>query len=198
MRTTITPLSVPILALLLSACDSGPSSPDEIVSPPPIPTVTYALSGAVSELTPTGPAPIDGALVRDMNSGRTIMTDATGFYSLRGLSATSRSVSVSKFGYVTATNTLTMMGDTQLDIRLARVATYTLSGVVYEITEAGQVPLEGVEHGLYSFAWAMDGVHPLYVTKAGYQIFDPSGRPRDTVTPIVRGDKRFDIQLVRK
>ena len=53
-------------------------------------------------------------------------------------------------------------------------------------------------NGFYRLAWTIDGFHPLYVTKAGYQIFDPSGRARDTITARVLGDTRFDIQLVRK
>jgi hypothetical protein len=55
--------------------------------------------------------------------------------------------------------------------------------------------------GLYSLAWAMDGVHPLFVTKAGYEIFDPTGKLRDQlgrISATVRGNTRFDIQLVRR
>ena len=95
--------------------------------------------------------------------------------------------------------------------------TYNLSGVVFEMTAEGRIPIEGVEvycdscgspvghymgvhrrDGLYSLSWSANGVHPLYVTKAGYQIFDPAGVVRDTIDATVRGDTQFDIELVRR
>ena len=97
---------------------------------------------------------------------------------------------------------------------------YVLSGVVFEITAAGPVPIEGVEvycdscgspvghtfvytdaKGSYSLAWAMNGVHPLFVRRTGYEIFDPTGKLRDQygrISATVRGDTRFDIELVRR
>jgi hypothetical protein len=98
--------------------------------------------------------------------------------------------------------------------------TFTLSGVVFEMTATGQAPIEGVEiycdscgspdghtsvytdaNGFYSLAWTTDGQHPLFVTKAGYDIFDPTGTLRDgfgRITATVRGDTRFDVQLVKR
>ena len=98
--------------------------------------------------------------------------------------------------------------------------TYTLSGVVSEVTAAGNVPAEGVElycdscgspdghtftssdaNGLYSFAWARNGVHPLLVWKDGYVVIDPSGTLSDgraVKNATVDGDTRFDIQIVRR
>ena len=67
-------------------------------------------------------------------------------------------------------------------------ATYTLSGMVFEVAPQGQVPIEGVEvycdscgspqghtftytdsDGTYSFSWTSVGPNPLYVTKSGYE-----------------------------
>jgi hypothetical protein len=98
--------------------------------------------------------------------------------------------------------------------------TYTLSGVVFEITGEGQVPLEGVEvycdscgspvghtfvytdaDGVYRLEWTSNGVHPLFVTKAGYEIFDPAGTLTDDygrISAKVSGDTRFDVQLIRR
>ena len=109
-----------------------------------------------------------------------------------------------------------MSGDTLLDIRLDRIVSYTLSGLVYELTEAGQVPIEGVEvycdscgspdghtfvytdaTGFYSLSWTTNGVHPLFVTKAGYAVAvtrDAYGR----ISATVNCDTRFDIQLTRR
>jgi hypothetical protein len=98
----------------------------------------------------------------------------------------------------------------------APAVTYILSGVVFEVTDAGEVPIEGVElycdscgspeghtfvntdaDGFYSLAYAHDGSHPLFVTKAGYQIFDPTDQ-LGRITATVRGDTRFNIRLTRR
>ena len=207
------------LTVLLSACDGlKPVSP----SPPPAiapSSVTYTLSGVVTEMTAIGPAPIEGAKVVEA-SGRSAATDEDGSYCISGLPASSRTISVTRNGYLTGTTTITMTGDTQLDIRLERIQTYVLSGVVFEITDAGRVPLEGVElycdscgspdghayvytnaDGVYSLEWTANGVHALFVSKAGYEIFDPTGTLRDAIGRIsatVRGDTRFDVQLARR
>jgi hypothetical protein len=99
-------------------------------------------------------------------------------------------------------------------------ATYTLSGVVSELVAAERVPVEGVRlycdscgspdghtftstdaNGLYSFSWARNGVHPLLVSKDGYDVIDPMGRLADGTAvknATVNGDTRFDIQMVRR
>jgi hypothetical protein len=98
--------------------------------------------------------------------------------------------------------------------------TYTLSGVVSELTVAGEVPAEGVQlycdscgspnghtftssdaNGFYSFSWARNGVHPLLVWKDGYTVIDPMGRLADGTAvknATVDGDTRFDILIVRR
>ena len=207
------------LAILLSACDGesvGPTSPTTSATA----SATFTLSGAVSEMTATGPAPLEGARILELRSGRSALTDAGGFYSIPGLSAMSHALSVTKEGYVTESKTVTLSADTHLDIQLTRVITYILSGVVYEVTGARQVPVEGVEiycdscgspvghtfvhtdaDGFYSLAWASNGLHPLFVTKAGYEIHNPAGTLLDSLGRIratVSGDTRFDIQLTRR
>jgi hypothetical protein len=97
--------------------------------------------------------------------------------------------------------------------------TYTLSGVVSEVTAAGNVAAEGVElycdscgspdghtftssdaNGFYSFAWARNGVHPLLVWKEGFVVVGPSGAVSDgrAVNATVAGDTRLDIQIARR
>jgi hypothetical protein len=97
---------------------------------------------------------------------------------------------------------------------------YTLSGVVRELSAAGNVPAEGVElycdscgsrdghtftssdaSGFYSFSWARNGVHPLLVWKDGYVVVDPTGTLSDgraVKNATVDGDTRFDIEIVRR
>lgn len=218
MNTTRYLTTLLSLAIVSSACDGGspvPTGPTQT----PTPGVTYDLSGAVLETAAIGSAPIERARVVDVGSGRSAMTDTQGLFSIPGLPTKTRSISVTRGGYVTQFTTVTMDGDVQLELRLERVVTYTLSGVVFEITPAGQVPIEGVEvycdscgspdghtfvytdaNGFYSLSWTLNGVHPLFVRKVGYEIFDPTGKLRDALGRIgatVRGDTRFDIQLAR-
>jgi hypothetical protein len=210
------------VALLLAACDGGtpsPTSPRLTAATPPT-TVTFTLSGAVSEMMAAGAGPIGGVRVVDVGSGRAAVTDAGGRYTIPGLSAASHAFAITRNGYVTQTRTVTMTGDTQLDVQLERMASFTLSGVVFEITAAGQAPIEGVEiycdscgspeghtfvhtdaAGFYSLAWTRNGVHLLFVTKAGYALFDPTGTLRDAdgrIPATVNGNTRFDVQLVKR
>lgn len=97
---------------------------------------------------------------------------------------------------------------------------YTLSGLVFESTATGRVPVEGVHvycdgcgspvghtsfftagDGLYSFGWAFDGGLPLLVQKEGYTVVGATailsnGMARRSVT--ISGDTQFDIELVRR
>ena len=207
------------LAICASACggaDSAPASASP-TGPTPTPSATFTLSGAVSEMTANGLAPIEGARVAEISSGRTALTDANGIYTIPGLAAMGRSVSIAKQGYVTQTKAVTMSGDTLLDFRLDRIVAYTLSGMVFETTAAGQTPVEGVEiycdscgspdghtfvysdaAGFYSLSWTMNGNHPLLIRKAGFEVVGPIGGSRGTINATVRGDTRLDIELVRR
>ena len=206
---TQTGLLLLALASPLVGCDSGRrSSPTG-----PSSQQSYTLSGGVSEMTADGSSPIEGARVADPTSGRTAMTDSGGLYSIPGLSTTTRSVLVSKPGYISEIRSVSMSSDTKLDVELKRGEGYILSGVVYEVTDAGEVPIEGVElycdscgspdghtfvdtdaNGFYSFAYSNNGSHPLYVKKAGYEIFGPTDQ-FGRITATVRGDTRFNIRL---
>ena len=216
------PLAVLGLLLVCLACDSGtrvsgPTSPSP--TPPSLPGVTYTLSGTVTEVTPTGAAAVEGAQVRDDSSGHQTTTDSNGFYSLAGLSATSRSVSASKPGYMTTRNSVVLSGDTQLDLQMSRNVTYILSGVVFEMTDKGRLPIEGASvycdscgdpyghtynytdaNGLYRFFWTAAGATPLIVGKEGYALAGnpPRGPVEGWIVATVDGDTRFDIELVRR
>ena len=97
---------------------------------------------------------------------------------------------------------------------------YTLSGVVFESTASGRVPVEGVHvycdgcgspvghtsvftprDGVYSFGWAYNSTLPLLVQKDGYTVVGAidvlsNGMARRLVT--INGDTRFDIELARR
>lgn len=211
--------------LTCGGCSSSsiPTSPSATAPGPP---ATYTLSGVAVGETQTGVAPVEGVRVetgdlRVYVGGLTrfAMTDKDGFYSISGLSAGSNSIRVIKFGYEIDTKDVSIGGDTQLDIQLVRRPTYTLSGMVSEVTPTGQVPVEDVDvycdscgdgghtsaytdrNGFYSFPAVYAGITPLIVRKTGYEVIDrtptyPDGSTRTDAT--VNGDTRFDIQLVRR
>jgi len=176
------------------------------------------LSGLVFLETPTGRVPLEGARVDEANSHRSVKTGKDGLYSISGLNAVNDSVSASRWDVVTYTKTLTISGDTRLDIELP---TYTLSGVVFGRTPTGTAPIEGVEvycdgcgspyghtfsntdaNGFYSFSYTYSGTNPLLVRKEGYG--DPAGLPAGPVqdylsrSAMVHGDTLFNIELVRR
>ncbi len=104
----------------------------------------------------------------------------------------------------------------QLDLRIERFRTFVLSGMVYENTPDGRVPLDGVvlycdgcgspvghtfvttdANGLYRFEWTLNGKNWIqFISKDGYRYAGPSepfGIPVN-----VNGDTRFDIELVKR
>ena len=101
----------------------------------------------------------------------------------------------------------------------APVLTYTLSGVVFEMTEMGRTPIQQVSvycdscgdplghtfsdtdaNGFYSFSWTANGNTPLIVRKDGYRLAaaSPDGPVNGWIVAAVHGDTRFDIELVRR
>jgi hypothetical protein len=100
----------------------------------------------------------------------------------------------------------------------ATVADVTLSGMVYEVTPIGRMPIEGVRvfltddqdiatdrNGFFSFrpVWLDGGNAIIWVSKdgfddvAGQPIVPGYNEPGWHVVPI-NGDTRFDVQLVRQ
>lgn len=181
---------------------------------PPPPVVTYTLSGAVLEETAAGVTPLTGAAVSVSSSGLRIVTDSQGSFTLPGVLPLLTSVSITKFGYVAVARFVAVSGDTRIDVQMSRMPSFTLSGMVFEATAEGRIPVQGVsvycdscgspeghtfnntdEAGFYSFARALNGATPLYVTKAGYRV---PGAADGRVVADVSGDTRFDIELVRQ
>lgn len=118
----------------------------------------------------------------------------------------------------------TLLSPTPVPVPVAAPAqppvAHTLSGVVFESTASGRVPVAGVHvycdgcgspvghtsvftagDGLYSFGWAYNSVLPLLVQKEGYTVVGATdvlsnGMSRRLVT--INGDTQFDIELVRR
>lgn len=107
--------------------------------------VSVALLLAVTEMTATGVVPVAGVRVEAQSSRRSVITDATGVYSPSGAYGADNLVSTIKPRHVPFRRTVTMSGDTRLHIRVDRMQSDVLVGEVFEGTEAGRVPVEGVE-----------------------------------------------------
>jgi hypothetical protein len=158
-------------------------------------------------------------MVMELSTRGFALTGDDGSYTLAGLRAMNTNVSVSKSGYVTQAKALAVTGDTRLDIVISRSPipqTYVLSGLVYEVTAAGRVPIDGVvlycdscgspvghtfvttdAEGLYSLSWVWPGVTYLQVIgKTGFKYEGPIQSLGIPVT--INGNTRFDIELVRR
>lgn len=83
----------------------------------------YRLSGVVSELTPLGLVPVEGALVTG-SWDAPVTTDSSGSFNIPGGIYESdeydHSFFVIKDGYQTYTTTLRVSGDTRLEVQLVR------------------------------------------------------------------------------
>ena len=112
------------------------------------------LSGMVFEQTSAGRVPLSGIEVQAQSLYATTRstTDVNGLYKLTSLPTMPSFVAlpqlrlVAKGGasYAAFGRTVLIDGETRLDIELVRPGTYTLSGVLTEMTANGPVPVEGV------------------------------------------------------
>lgn len=206
-------------AVVHAGCGSS-STPTSPTASVPVPPTAYEVSGVVSVRTATGLEPLAGVEVRESTLRLRATTDTDGRYRLLSVLTGLRFVEVSKWGYETESTQVTVASDTELDIVVVPIPTYTLSGIVFETTSAGRVPVEGVwvycdtcgspdghteaysdTNGAYSFAWSANGALNLLVRKPGFALASPSGNLpgyAEIITPTVRGDTRFDIELVRR
>ena len=176
----------------------------------------FAISGVVTEMTDEGEMPVEGVSVTESATHTSARTDSRGAYRLDGLRRSTFTLSMSAPGYVNATKAVTATSDTQLDLRIERFRTFVLSGMVYENTPDGRVPLDGVvlycdgcgspvghtfvttdANGLYRFEWTLNGKNWIqFHSKDGYRYagpIEPNGIPVN-----VNGDTRYDIELVKR
>lgn len=203
------------MAALTCACDGGASNHFS-------PTPTYTLSGAVVETTANGIAPVFGAHVQ-VGSGQAT-TDDHGFYSIRNLAAGGSVVTATMEGYEIATKPVTIDGNTTLDVELVRKPSFTLSGVVSEMTASGLAPIEGIlielfscdfgcrhyedtiattdKNGFYSLPVRYAGKdNALWVVSSEYRAEDePPASLCDGCSRIltITGDTQLDIRVARR
>jgi hypothetical protein len=138
-------LSVLALAVTTVACGESNALLNPIAPSVAPANPTFTVSGTVFEQVGV---PVEG--VRVQVAGRQGTTDGNGNYTLLEVPRSSGGALAVKAGYAAAREILTVSGDTRFDVQLGpRVATYTLSGVVSEVTDRPR-PLEGVDVHEYS------------------------------------------------
>ena len=86
------------------------------------PPGTFVLSGVVTELTAAGAVPVAGLDVSLLvgDGFRTSTTDSSGYYEIRGLQARASAIYIDRDGYERVRRTVSMNGDTRLDLQLVR------------------------------------------------------------------------------
>jgi len=179
----------------------------------------FTVVGNVTELTEDGPVPVEGVQVDVLLANRRAVTDANGAYAVSGVIAMTSAVSASGPGYLPTSSTLTIAGDTQLDIRLVRNGgAFTLAGTVYELAPTGRLPIEGVllycdscgsaqghtfvttdVNGLYRFTWVSNGTTAIQLYgKEGYRYAGPPEHERSGIPIPTNGNTVFDIEFIRR
>jgi len=114
-----------ILAASVAACGkSNPASPSPGSNPAPTPgtpPATVTLSGLLTDGFSGGILPgIDVQIMSGPNQGQSVKTDSTGHYSFSGVSNGTYSVQFSAVSYVSQTVSVTVAGNTTLNIVLQR------------------------------------------------------------------------------
>jgi hypothetical protein len=176
----------------------------------------FAVSGVVTEMTDEGEVAVEGMRITESGTLTSVLTDARGAYRLGGLRRSTFNLLMSAPGYVNASKAVTSRSEIQIDIRVVRIQSFVLSGMVYENTPDGRVPLDGVvlycdgcgslvghtfvttdPNGLYRFEWTLNGKNWIqFISKDGYRYagpLEPGGIPVN-----VNGNTRFDIELVKR
>jgi hypothetical protein len=210
--SSVTRLSAAIAVALAAgtvACGDAPAP----TSPGPS-IIQSRLVGTVTESTANGPRPLEGAVVTDLASGRSVTTNHAGTYSIHELPDGFATIRAIKDGYESVTRSLSLSGETRLDLQLVPrrepLPPSVLWGVVYERTASSQMPVAGVHvedsnlhmssktdaEGRYRLDFSgidrssFDGFVSLYVAKEGYRTIS---RWEMAVT-----GERLDIEIVRR
>lgn len=200
MRQTGLALSI----VLLVACGKS----DPLTGPDPVPVASVRVFGVVTESSPArGIArPVGGAVVEVAGVRGT--TAADGSYSVTsaslwvGLSAT---IVVRRAGMDVAQREIRLEQETRADFTFDAAPLSSLTGIVYESTAAGRVPLADVHvensnnheststdaAGRYRLSQIEDSQATLYVNKPGYLVVSQR-------QIAVRGDQTLDIELIRE
>ena len=139
----------------------------------------------MAEAVEDGTFELGDVVIHEERSSRIAISDANGRYSLSGLQAIDTVIHARKPGYVSGRTPVTIRANTRLDLTSSVSQDTIFSGVTFEVTPNGNVPVEGVDiycdgcgkdghtglrtdaSGSYTFPFVYPGVQYLQVEKRG-------------------------------
>jgi carboxypeptidase family protein len=136
VRMTLTATVV----VLSVACGSKPFQPP--TAPPPEPP-TFALTGTVMEAR-AGVRSLAWNVSVEISPTHRILTDRAGNFSIPGLAEGTYALHVRSPLHEPLSTTVAIQGDTRIDLEIVVLPVYAVSGIVYEDTEDGPIPVPGV------------------------------------------------------
>lgn len=190
-----------IAAIVALSAACGSESSGSPVAPRPL-APTFALTGTVMEARAEVRTPARNVPVEISPTHRTV-TDSAGTFSIPGLVEGTYVLHVRGPFHEPLSTTIRIQGETRIDLEIVPLPIYAVSGIVYEDTEDGPIPVPGVyvnnsdihdssttdATGAYR-VFALRGMAQISFTKSGYL-----GQARSIV---MEGDVRLDVNLVRR
>lgn len=186
---------------VMAACGGS----DVLTGPDPVPGATVHLSGIVVETSAIlGDRPVGGVTVEIAGARTTTAADGSYSFDIANVPAgTGMTIMVWRGTTPVAQRQITLAYETRADFTIAALGS-SLSGMVYEVTADGRIPLEKVHvensnthesmltdaEGRYRLLSIEGNQVTLYVNKPGYREIS-----QRAVT--VQGDQRLDIELVQ-
>jgi hypothetical protein len=203
MRCFATGVKVGFIVWVCGSACSRASTPSNPITPEI--TGVHTLSGVVRRADNHQPIPYAEVEVRSpfVTVYRTpAMTDLNGSFTISNVRGGRILVDATRQGYEASSVSVTLSGDTRVDIRMAERVDNVLVGTVYESTTDGRVPLEGAlvedwgshvdtvtdRNGAYRLP-GLDGPVYLAVSKPGYERYEARFAPSR--------DMRVDVELRR-
>ena len=196
MRVTLTATIVALSA----ACGRT-----EHFQPPAAPTApppTFALTGTVMEVREGVRSPARNIAV-EISPTHQAVTDSAGHFSIPGLAEGAYVLRVRDMFYEPLSTTVRIQGDTRIDLEIVALPVYALSGIVYEDTEDGPIPVPGVfvnNAEIHSSARTDEaGAYRVLALRGVAQIsFSKSGYVDHARVVVMEGDVRLDVKLVHR
>jgi len=187
------------IVALSAACGS------EHVQPPTAPTPqppTFALTGTVMEARAGGRSPAWNVTV-EISPRHLTLTDRAGNFSIPGLAEGTHVLHVRGFLYEPLSTTVRIQGDTRIDLEIVPLPIYAVSGIVYEETEDGPIPVPGVfvnNSDIHdSVRTDASGAYRVLALRGVAQIsFSKSGYVDQARAVVMEGDVRLDVKLVHR
>jgi hypothetical protein len=195
MRMTV----IATIVALSVACGSElPTAPSPPAPPPP----AFTLTGTVMEARADVRTPARDIPVEISPTHRTI-TDSAGNFSIPDLAEGTHMLHVRALLYEPLSTTVRIQGDTRIDLEIVPLPIYAVSGIVYEDTEDGPVPVPGVfvnNSEIHATATTdATGAFRVFALRGVAQIsFSKSGYVEQARAIVMDGDVRLDVKLVRR